>query len=125
NPWSVAIPPKPQDSLSLQMQMRLTLLNSDTPPQSFAFFVPSRGEMKYEEWTLLGQQSLELKDIGALDTVVYQYIHGKRTTTAWFAKDWDYLTVQIEQTNSEDKKSHKITLRKATLDGQKVKGKQE
>lgn len=122
NPWSLPIPPQPQDPLSLQMQMRLTLLNSEAPPQSFAFFVPSRGDMKYQEWKLLGQQNLKLKDIGTLDTLVYEYVHGNRTTKAWFAKDWDYLTVQINQVNTKDDKSHKITLRKAVLDGRVVKG---
>ena len=45
----------------------------------------------------------------------------KRVTELWFAKDWDYLLVQLRQVET-DGKEYVIVLQEGTVDGKTVKG---
>jgi hypothetical protein len=45
----------------------------------------------------------------------------KRITVLWFAKDWDYLLVRLQQVET-DGKEYNIMLQDGTVDGKSVKG---
>ncbi|MNE41919.1 hypothetical protein D3C80_1360210 [compost metagenome] len=45
----------------------------------------------------------------------------KRITELWFAKNWDYLLVQLRQVET-DGKEYVIVLQDGTVDGKPVKG---
>ena len=46
-----------------------------------------------------------------------------RKTTLWFAKDWGYLLVRLNQVE-KDGKEYQIMLKDGTVDGRKVEGAQ-
>jgi len=47
--------------------------------------------------------------------------NSNRQTVIWFAPKWDFLLIKLEQTE-KDGKSYAISLKKAQIDGKKVKG---
>ncbi len=60
-------------------------------------------------------------DFDAVELVRVRDADANRQTTLWFAKDWDYLLVRLQQIES-DGQDYQIMLKEATIDGVQVRG---
>jgi hypothetical protein len=62
---------------------------------------------------------------GQVDAVKVERVRdptqNQRTTVLWFAKDWNYLLVRLQQVE-KDGKEYNIMLKDGTVDGKTVKG---
>lgn len=65
--------------------------------------------------------STEVGDFDAVEVVRVRDADANRQTTLWFAKDWDYLLVRLQQVES-DGQEYQIMLKEATIDGIQVRG---
>lgn len=118
-PWSMTIPELAQDKLSYQLQLRSDLLNNKP---TFKYDIADGGRLKTYLFEVIGEELLDTP-VGKLQTIKIKKIRAKgkqRTTYIWMAKNWDYLLVKLEQTES-DGKSYAIHLLNAQVAGQQVK----
>ena len=62
---------------------------------------------------------------GQIDAIKVERVRdptqSKRITVLWFAKDWDYLLVRLQQVET-DGKEYNIMLQDGTVNGKTVKG---
>lgn len=76
------------------------------------------------DFRILGEEAIDTP-AGRLNTVKVERVRSpeqsKRQTTLWFAKDWDYLLVQLNQVE-KDGKEYTIVLDQGTVDGRTVTG---
>mgnify|MGYP001207323818 CR=1 FL=1 len=84
--------------------------------------VDGRSIDEYEfEVTGSKRVSTEVGDFDAVEVVRVRDADANRQTTLWFAKDWDYLLVRLQQIES-DGQDYQIMLKEATIDGIQVRG---
>ncbi|TVP88978.1 MAG: DUF3108 domain-containing protein [Pseudomonadaceae bacterium] len=84
--------------------------------------VDGRSIDEYEfEITGSKRVSTEVGEFDAVEVVRVRDADANRQTTLWFAKDWDYLLVRLQQIES-DGQDYQIMLKKATIDGVDVRG---
>lgn len=117
-PWTMDVPELALDKLSYQLQLRNDLLNQKN---QMSYQIADGGRLKTYQFNLIGDEVLHTK-AGKLNTVKIERVreNNNRVTYLWFAKDWDYLVVQIQQ--QEDDQDYQINLSSAELDGIPVKG---
>lgn len=76
------------------------------------------------DFRILGEESIQTP-LGTLNTVKVERVRdpgqNRRKTTLWFAKDWDYLLVQLNQIERDGKK-YTIFLEQAEVNGRQVSG---
>ena len=107
-PWQMDVPAGALDKLSAQLQLRQDLVNSR--PLS-TYQIADGGKLKTYSYIILGEEILETP-LGKLNTVKIRREknnHGKRSTTLWLAKDWDYLLVKLHR-QEKDGKQYEINL---------------
>ncbi len=82
-------------------------------------------EVETYDFRVLGEETVETK-AGRLDAVKVERVRdptqSKRETLLWFAKDWDFLLVQLYQVE-KDGKAYQIMLQEGTVNGRTVEGK--
>lgn len=118
-PWTMDIPPETLDKLSYHLQLRADLLNGK-PLRGYQ--VADGGKLKQYGFKIIGEEVLDT-EAGKFEVVKVKRIRDEdeeRQTIIWFAKNWDYLVVRLQQ--EEDGKSYEIDLESATLNGEPVKG---
>ncbi len=104
-----------QDNLSYIMQATIDLEQGKT---QFTYPVFDRNKVKDFKFQLIGFESLKTK-VGTLRTVKIQQIETKKSkkqTYIWFAKDYNYLLVRLEQ-KQRDGQTYQIDLTSANIDG--------
>ncbi|PVZ16353.1 MULTISPECIES: DUF3108 domain-containing protein [unclassified Pseudomonas] len=92
--------------------------------KSMSYQVVDGDDLDTYDFRVLGSEKVTTK-AGVVDAIKVERVRdpsqSKRTTVMWFAKDWDYLLVQLQQTET-DGKEYTIMLQDGTVDGKAVKG---
>lgn len=96
--------------------------------QNMSYNVLDGDDLETYNFRVLGTSQVTTK-VGTLDAIKVERIRetesnkaAKRQTTMWFAKDWDYMLVQLVQVE-KDGKEYQIVLEQGTVNGKTVKGK--
>ncbi|MBU2710263.1 DUF3108 domain-containing protein [Zooshikella harenae] len=111
-----AITKQTLDPLSYQFQLRLDLANNK---KDLTYKVADEDEVKTYSFKRLGEEVID-SPLGKLKTVKVKRVreNKKRETTLWFAKEWDYILVRLQQL--EESKVYDIYLQKASINGKPV-----
>jgi hypothetical protein len=92
--------------------------------KSMSYQVVDGNEIETYDFRVLGTEKVATK-AGQVDAVKVERVRDptqtKRTTVLWFAKDWSYLLVRLQQVET-DGKEYNIMLQDGTVDGKAVKG---
>ncbi|RML96128.1 DUF3108 domain-containing protein, partial [Pseudomonas savastanoi] len=92
--------------------------------KSMSYQVVDGDEVDTYDFRVLGSEKVTTKT-GQVDAIKVERVRdptqSKRTTVLWFAKDWDYLLVRLQQVET-DGKEYNIVLLDGTVNGKAVKG---
>lgn len=92
--------------------------------KSMSYQVVDGNEIETYDFRVLGTEKVDTK-AGQVDAVKVERVRDptqtKRITVLWFAKDWSYLLVRLQQVET-DGKEYNIMLQDGTVDGKAVKG---
>lgn len=109
------------DKLLFQLQLRQQLLTGQTGP--FEFSIVDEDEIEVQRYALVDEERLST-ELGEFDTIKLQRIRADdspRSTFFWLAKDWHFLLIAIEQTDSRGRKTV-LTLRAGEVSGTAIVG---
>lgn len=104
-----------QDNLSYNVQASIDLQQGKT---QFTYPVFDRNKIKNFSFQMVGFEMLNTP-VGSLRTVKIEQIEkkkNKKKTYIWFAKDYDYLLVRLQQTQ-KDGQTYQIDLTTADING--------
>ncbi|WP_236234319.1 DUF3108 domain-containing protein [Pseudomonas tohonis] len=94
--------------------------------KSMSYQVIDGDEVETYDFRVLGEEKVETK-AGTVDAIKVERVRdptqSNRKTMLWFAKDWGYLLVRLNQVE-KDGKEYQIMLKDGTVDGRKVEGAQ-
>ncbi|MDB6048456.1 MAG: isoprenoid biosynthesis protein [Pseudomonas sp.] len=92
--------------------------------KSMSYQVVDGDEVDTYDFRVLGLEKVATK-AGQVDAIKVERVRdptqSKRITVMWFAKDWDYLLVRLQQVEN-DGKEYNIMLQDGTVNGRTVKG---
>ncbi|OEC44899.1 dehydrogenase [Pseudomonas sp. 1D4] len=92
--------------------------------KSMSYQVIDGDEVETYDFRVLGQERVDTM-AGSVDAIKVERVRdptqSSRKTTLWFAKDWDYLLVRLNQVE-KDGKEYQIMLKEGSVDGREVKG---
>ncbi|WP_160106444.1 DUF3108 domain-containing protein [Pseudomonas izuensis] len=92
--------------------------------KSMSYQVVDAGEVDTYDFRVLGSEKVDTK-AGQIDAIKVERVRdptqSKRITVLWFAKDWDYLLVRLQQVET-DGKEYNIMLLDGKVNGKTVKG---
>ncbi|MCY1409524.1 hypothetical protein D3C76_760750 [compost metagenome] len=92
--------------------------------KSMSYQVVDGDEVDTYDFRVLGTEMVETK-AGKVEATKVERVRdptqSKRITVLWFAKDWDYLLVRLQQVET-DGKEYNIMLLDGSVDGKAVKG---
>ncbi len=86
------------DQFSQQQQLRLTLMQSDVPPETLQFRVVDGAKISDKSWRRLPNETLQTP-LGDIEAVHYQAVHKnskRRASEIWLAPSLDYLMVKTK-----------------------------
>lgn len=93
------------DRFSQQQQIRLTLLEADTPPEQLTFTVVDGPKISEKIWQRVDAEPLDTP-LGRLEVVSYREVHDnpkKRASRIWLAPELQYLMVKTEHIERSSK----------------------
>ena len=93
------------DRFSQQQQIRLTLLETDTPPDQLAFTVVDGPKISEKIWQRVEAEPIDTP-LGRLEVVSYREVHDnpkKRASRIWLAPELQYLMVKTEHIERSSK----------------------
>lgn len=116
------------DKLNYQLQLQLDLSQqysqqqNDQQQDQLSYQIADKGALKGYRFEIAGEEVLETA-LGALNTIKVHVIRDnpKKTTHIWFAKDWEYLLVQLKQFE-DNKQKLSININTATVNRTNVAG---
>ncbi len=119
NKTSIAYTQSVLDKLNYQLQLQLDLMHGK---QSLQYTIADKDNLKDYQFEILNEELLTTP-AGSFNSVKVKVIRENKDkiTYIWFAKDWQYLLVQLEQYKGE-KKDLSIQLKSATVNDQTVTG---
>lgn len=92
--------------------------------KSMSYQVVDGDSVDTYDFRVLGSEKVDTK-AGKIDAIKVERVRdptqNKRITVMWFAKDWDYLLVRLQQVET-DGKEYNIMLLDGTVNGNAVKG---
>ncbi|CAD5108679.1 DUF3108 domain-containing protein [Zestomonas carbonaria] len=92
--------------------------------KSMSYQVIDGDEVETYDFRVLGEEVVETK-AGLIDAIKVERVRdptqSNRKTVLWFAKDWDYLLVRLQQVE-KDGKEYQIMLQEGTVGDREVKG---
>ncbi|TPG73567.1 DUF3108 domain-containing protein [Pseudomonas arsenicoxydans] len=92
--------------------------------KSMSYQVVDGNDVDTYDFRVLASEKVETK-AGNIDAIKVERVRdptqNKRTTVLWFAKDWDYLLVRLQQVET-DGKEYNIMLLDGKVNGKSVKG---
>ncbi len=92
--------------------------------KSMSYQVVDGDEIETYDFRVLTTEKVDTK-AGQVEATKVERVRdptqSKRTTVLWFAKDWDYLLVKLQQVET-DGKEYNIMLQEGTVNGKAVKG---
>ncbi len=110
-----------QDKSSYQLALQRDIAQGKT---SVSYQVLDGDELDTYDFRVLGEESVETM-VGTVDAIKVERVRdptqSKRITILWFAKDWDYLLVRLQQVE-KDGKEYQIILENGTVNNKTVKG---
>ena len=118
--YTIANPQHALDHLSFQLQLQYDLLQGKSDG---VYRIANKKRIKEYRFKVLGKETLSTP-LGQLATVKIQVLRGQnkpRQTYLWLAENWHYLLVRLEQ-YEDDKKAFELALTGATVDQQRVVG---
>ena len=114
------------DRLNSQLQIRLDLAAMSAKKQSTkqlpAYSVVDKKRLKEYDFQIIGEELLKTP-LGKLNTVKIQRqrANSQRKTYIWYASDWDYLLVKLEQIEDDGGK-YELNITEAAINGTKITG---
>lgn len=107
---------KIQDSLSYQLQLRQDLMAGK---KNLSYLITNGKKNREYKFEILGDEVLDTP-LGKVTTVKIKRIQtsDERETYAWFAKDFQYLLVRLQQ--EENGSAYTIYISKASLNGKAI-----
>lgn len=114
--WSFDPAKQIQDNLTYQLQLRQDLIAGKT---HFVYPLVDRKKVKDYQFEIVGEEVLDTP-LGKVATVKIKraQTNDKRETYAWFAKDFQYLLVRLQQ--EENGSAYTIYISKASLNGKAI-----
>lgn len=110
-----------QDKSSYQLALQRDVADGKT---SMSYQVLDGTDLDTYDFRVLGEESVETK-VGTVDAIKVERVRdptqSKRITVLWFAKDWNYLLVRLQQIE-KDGKEYQIILEDGTVNNKAVKG---
>lgn len=110
-----------QDKSSYQLALQRDIAEGKT---SMSYQVLDGDDLDTYDFRVLGEESVETV-VGSVDAIKVERVRdptqSKRVTILWFAKDWDFLLVRLQQVE-RDGKEYQIILENATVNNKTVKG---
>lgn len=110
-----------QDKSSYQLALQRDIAAGKT---SMSYQVLDGEDLETYDFRVLGEDSVETM-VGTVDAIKVERVRdptqSKRITVLWFAKDWDYLLVRLQQVE-KDGKEYQIVLENAQVNNKTVKG---
>ena len=110
-----------QDKSSYQLALQRDIAEGKT---SMSYQVLDGDDLDTYDFRVLGEESVETV-VGSVDAIKVERVRdptqSKRVTVLWFAKDWDFLLVRLQQVE-RDGKEYQIILEDATVNNKTVKG---
>jgi hypothetical protein len=105
-----------QDKLSYQLQLRQDLIAGK---KVLDYVISDGGKLKEYVFTRVGEETLDTP-LGKVATIKVQrtQTQDKREIFAWFAKDFQYLLVRLQQ--EENGSAYTIYISKASLNGKAI-----
>ncbi|WP_189416229.1 DUF3108 domain-containing protein [Cellvibrio zantedeschiae] len=107
---------KIQDSLSYQLQLRQDLM---AKKKNLSYLITNAKKNKEYKFEIVGDEVLDTP-LGKVNTVKIKRVQtsDERETYAWFAKDFQYLLVRLQQ--EENGSAYTIYISKASLNGKAI-----
>lgn len=93
------------DRFSQQQQIRLTLLEAETPPEQLTFTVVDGPKVSEKIWQRVAAEPIDTP-LGRLEVVSYREVHDnpkKRASRIWLAPKLQYLMVKTEHIERSSK----------------------
>lgn len=93
------------DRFSQQQQIRLTLLEAETPPEQLTFTVVDGPKVSEKIWQRVAAEPIDTP-LGRLEVVSYREVHDnpkKRASRIWLAPELQYLMVKTEHIERSSK----------------------
>ena len=110
-----------QDKSSYQLALQRDIADGKT---SMSYQVIDGDELDTYDFRVLGEERVETR-VGSVDAIKVERVRdptqSKRKTILWFAKDWDYLLVRLQQVE-KDGKEYQIILESGSVNNKDVKG---
>ncbi len=109
------------DRMSQMEEMRLQLLQDDTPGESFTVTVADGKRVKDYHLDYVGEEVLKTP-VGNINTLHFERLHDDpdRTSETWLAPDWDYMMVKT--LHVDDGSPVEVTLTGGRINGVALKG---
>jgi hypothetical protein len=119
--YSLPKEPGTLDRMSQQEQLRLSLLNDETPRDNILFRVADGRKVKEYLLRYAGEEVLDTP-MGQVLTLRFERDHDdpERRSAFWVAPAWDYLMVRT--VHVEDGRTTEANLVSASIDGQPLRG---
>ncbi|HHX34100.1 MAG TPA: DUF3108 domain-containing protein [Gammaproteobacteria bacterium] len=110
-----------QDKSSYQLALQRDIADGKT---SMSYQVFDGSDLDTYDFRVLGEESVETM-VGTVDAIKVERVRdptqSKRITILWFAKDWDFLLVRLQQVE-RDGKEYQIILENGSVNNKTVKG---
>ncbi len=110
-----------QDKSSYQLALQRDIADGKT---SMSYQVLDGDELDTYDFRVLGEESVETM-VGTVDAIKVERVRdptqSQRKTILWFAKDWDFLLVRLQQVE-KDGKEYQIILENGSVNNKTVKG---
>lgn len=110
-----------QDKSSYQLALQRDVAEGKT---SMSYRVLDGDDLDTYDFRVLGEEKVDTK-VGTVDAIKVERVRdptqSKRITVLWFAKDWDFLLVRLQQVES-DGKEYQIILEEGRVNDKAVKG---
>ncbi|TVP56527.1 MAG: DUF3108 domain-containing protein [Halomonadaceae bacterium] len=116
---SIADYPQIQDQLTAQLQLWVDLKAGKTQME---YLVADNGDVDDYQFEVLGEETIDTENFGKVDTIKVWRVRDEdspRSTIMWFAPEWDYLLVKLEQ-REDGGEDFDIFLKKADIAGQRI-----
>ncbi len=110
-----------QDKSSYQLALQRDVADGKT---SMSYQVLDGDDLDTYDFRVLGEETVETM-VGTVDAIKVERVRdptqSKRITVLWFAKDWDYLLVRLQQIEN-DGKEYQIILEDGSVNNKAIKG---
>ncbi|HZJ92496.1 MAG TPA: DUF3108 domain-containing protein [Thiopseudomonas sp.] len=110
-----------QDKSSYQLALQRDIAEGKT---SMSYQVLDGDDLDTYDFRVLGEEAVETM-VGTVDAIKVERVRdptqSKRITILWFAKDWDFLLVRLQQVE-RDGKEYQIILENGSVNNKAVKG---